>query len=286
MADRAEAHRWPNDARVAVIVSVLFESWSEGKHPAYFPRTTPLKAGAPDLSASRWSEYGGNEGIWRLASILGRHGTPATVFCNALSAERYPEAVRHLVRQGFDIAGHGYAQDQYLLDYPPDEQRALIGRSLDVLERTAGSRPQGWVTPVYGNDRHTTGLLVAEGIKWHCDALDFSLPRLEQTPAGPIVAIPWSEFVDNRVQRGHPRAYFEVYADTFDYLYAHERGALLHVAIHAHFGGRPLVAAMLQRMLDHFARYAGVWFARHDDVARHAAAQALDEPALTAHFRR
>jgi hypothetical protein len=100
------------------------------------------------------------------------------------------------------------------------------------------------------------------------------------------VAIPWSEFVDNRVQRGHPRAYFEVYADTFDYLRAHEHGALLHVAIHAHFGGRPLVAAMLQKMLDHFGRHADVWFAPHAEIARHAAAQALDEPALTAHFRR
>lgn len=281
-----EAHRWPNENRIAIIVSVLLESWSEGKHPAYFPRTTPLKPGASDLSASRWAEYGGNEGIWRIASALGERGVPATVFCNALSAERYPDAVRHLARSGFDVAGHGYAQDQYLLDYPPQEQGALIRKSLDILERTSGARPQGWVTPVYGNDRHTTTLLVEEGVKWHCDALDYSLPRLEQTPAGPIVAIPWSEFVDNRVQRGNPRAYYEVYADTFDYLYTREHGALLHLAIHAHFGGRPLVTAMLHKILDHFERHAAVWFARHAEVARHAAEQALDEPALTAHFRR
>ena len=280
-----DLHRWPGEKRIAILVSVLLESWSEGKHPAYFPRTTPLKAGAADLSASRWSEYGGNEGIWRIAAVLGQHQVPATVFCNALSAERYPEAVQHLVQRGFDIAAHGYAQDQYLLDYPPDEQRALIRKSLDVLQRTSGNRPQGWMTPVYGNDRHTTTLLVEEGVKWHCDALDFSLPRLEQTPAGPIVAIPWSEFVDNRVQRANPRAYYEVYADTFDYLYRREPGALLHLAIHAHFGGRPLVSAMLDRILDHFQRFAGVWFARHSEVARHTAQEDLDAPQLSAHFR-
>jgi allantoinase len=281
-----EAHRWPNDARLAVIVSVLFESWSEGKHPAYFPRTTPLKSGAVDLSASRWSEYGGNEGIWRLAGALSERGIPATVFCNALSAERYPDAVHHLVRSKLDVAGHGYAQDQYLLDYPPDEQRALIRNSLDILERTAGTKPEGWMTPVYGNDRHTAPLLVEEGVKWHCDALDRSLPRLEQTAAGPIVAIPWSEFVDNRVQRLNPRAYYEVYADTFDYLYAREHGALLHLAIHAHFGGRPLVTAMVHKVLDHFGRFAGVWFARHGEIARYTAEQQFDEPLLTAHLRR
>lgn len=141
------------------------------------------------------------------------------------------------------------------------------------------------MTPVYGNDRHTSALLVQEGVKWHCDALDYSLPRLEHTDAGPIVAIPWSEFVDNRVQRGNPRAYFEVYKDTFDYLYARERGSLLHLAIHSHFGGRPLITAMLHRILDHFSRFAGVWFARHSEIARWSAEQQLDASVLTARWR-
>ena len=33
---------WPKGHRVAVVVSVLLETWSEGKSPSYFPRTTPL----------------------------------------------------------------------------------------------------------------------------------------------------------------------------------------------------------------------------------------------------
>lgn len=280
-----DKHRWPNGARVAVIVSVLLESWSEGKHPAYFPRTTPLKPGTPDVSASRWSEYGGNEGIWRLTAILKDRGVPGTVFANALSAERYPGAISRAVQCGLDVAGHGYAQDQYLLDFPPDEQGALIRRSLDVLEAAAGRRPDGWITPVYGNDRHTCRLLVEAGVKWHCDALDYSLPRLEQTESGAIVAIPWSEFVDNRVQRGHPRSYFEVYQDTFDYLYRREHGSLLHIAIHSHFGGRPLMAANFDRILDYFGGFEGVWFARHAEVARWTAEQELDEPALIGHLR-
>ena len=280
-----DTHQWPNEARVAVIVSVLLESWSEGKHPAYFPRSTPLKAGAADLSASRWSEYGGNEGIWRLTSALKKRAVPAAVFANALSAERYPDAIAHIVNCGFDVAGHGYSQDQNLLDYPPVEQRKLIGNCLGVLERIAGKRPEGWLTPFYSNDRFTTGLLVECGVKWHCDALDYSLPRLEQTDVGAIVAIPWSEFVDNRVQRANPRAYFEVYKDTFDYLYAREPGSLLHLAIHAHFGGRPLIVAMLHKILDYFGGFADVWFARHAEIARWTAEQQLDEPLLTAHFK-
>ena len=280
-----QTHRWPGDARVAVVVSVLLESWSQDGHPAYFPRSTPLRAGVHDFAASRWSEYGGNEGIWRIAAALKERSLPAAVFANALSAERYPDAIGHIVNCGFDVAGHGYAQDQNLLDLAPEEQRALIVRCLDVLERSAGKRPEGWLTPFYSNDRHTTRLLVECGVKWHCDALDYSLPRLEQTESGAIVAIPWSEFVDNRVQRGHPRAYFEVYKDTFDYVYAREPGSLLHLAIHSHSGGRPLMVAMLHRILDYFSGFRDVWFARHVDIARWSAEQALDEPLLTAHFR-
>lgn len=275
---------WPNDARVAVTISVLFESWSAGKHPSYFPRTTPLKAGTEDISASRWSEFGGNEGVWRLASLLKERGLPASVFCNALSAERYPGAVRHVVDCGLHVEGHGYAQDQYLLDFAPAEQRALIRKSLDILEQASGRRPSGWVTPVYGNDRHTTARLVPEGVAWHCDALDFSLPRLERTETGAIVAIPWSEFVDNRVQRLNPRAYLEVYQDTFDYLYRRESGALLHLAVHAHFGGRPLISAMFDRVLDFLMGFRGVWFARHSEIARITCERDVDAAALGARF--
>jgi len=70
------------------------------------------------------------------------------------------------------------------------------------------------------------------------------------------------------------------------HLRAREQGALLHLAIHAHFGGRPLVTAMLHRILDHFGRFDGVWFARHAEIAKYTAEQALDQPLLTARLRR
>ena len=35
---------WPHGHRVAVVCSVLLETWSDGKSPSSFPRTTPLPA--------------------------------------------------------------------------------------------------------------------------------------------------------------------------------------------------------------------------------------------------
>jgi peptidoglycan/xylan/chitin deacetylase (PgdA/CDA1 family) len=264
---------WPNGKRVAVLVSVLLENWSPGKSPTYFPRTTPLKPGAVDHAAMQWSHYGGREGIWRILALLERRNVKATVFANALSAELYPDAIAAIVRAGHGLAGHGYAQDQYLCDLAPAEQQAVIRRSLDTLERVGGTRPQGWVCSVYSWNEATFDLLVREGVRWHADALDVSQPRLQQTPSGPIVALPWCDFVDNRVLRASPRDYFDVYKDSFDFLRASEPMGLLHLAVHSHFGGRPLIAAQLEKLLDTIAGSADAWLVRHDELVEWFLAQ-------------
>ena len=53
-----------------------------------------------------------------------------------------------------------------------------------------------------------------------------------------MVAIPHSDFTDNRVLRTSPRNFFQVYKDTFDYLYRTEPNGMINLTFHAHFGGR------------------------------------------------
>ena len=70
------------------------------------------------------------------------------------------------------------------------------------------------------------------------------------------------------------RDFYNVYTDTFDYLYRYEAPSLLNLTVHAHFGGRPLMSAMLQELLRYMRGYPDVWFARHDEVARWTIEQA------------
>jgi len=44
-------------------------------------------------------------------------------------------------------------------------------------------------------------------------------------------------------------------------------GLLLHIAAHGHFGGRPLMSAMLAKTLQHLSAFSDVWFVRHDELA-------------------
>jgi peptidoglycan/xylan/chitin deacetylase (PgdA/CDA1 family) len=277
---------WPEGRRVAVLVSVLLETWSEGKSPSYFPRTTPLPPGSKDVAGINWSRFGGNEGIWRIARNLKDLGVSATLFCNGRSAEVWPEAVTAFAKAGHDVAGHGYLQDQTLFSMAADRERETIRKTLEILEKTTGKRPTGWVTPIYGWSENTLDYLTEARLMWCSDALDSSVPYLQKTAAGSIVMIPWSDFVDNRALRASPQIYFDAYKETFDYLYACEPGALVNIGIHSHFGGRPLMTAMFRKVLEYFKSHKDVWFAQHHEVAKWMIDQRIENTAYAQRFPR
>jgi peptidoglycan/xylan/chitin deacetylase (PgdA/CDA1 family) len=276
---------WPHGHRVAVVCSVLLETWSDGKSPSYFPRTTPLPGGSKDLAGINWARFGGNEGIWRLSRNLTDLDIPATLFCNGRSAEVWPEAVAAFARSGQDVAGHGYLQDQTLFSLNADRERETIKKTIDILEKAAGKRPTGWVTPIYGWSDNTVEHLAEAKLTWCSDALDASVPYQQQTKNGKIVMLPWSEFVDNRALRASPRVFFDAYKDTFDYLHACEPGGLINIAVHSHFGGRPMMSAVFRQILEYFRSHKkDVWFAHHRDVAKWIVEQKFDDTSYATRF--
>ena len=258
---------WPNGARVAVAIAAMFEAWGDGHWPVGQAQRTTVRSGVKDNQAITWGDYGGESGVWRLVRLFNHAGIPATFCCSGRAAEIYPEAVAEIARSGHDIAGHGYTQDELLAHLEPERQRDVIRRSLDVLEATSGQRPRGWISPVLAWTEHTDEFLAAEQVVWRGDANNIDLPRRVMTPRGAIVHIPYSEYADYRVLWLSPQQYFDTYASTFEYLREREPMSLLVLALHCHFGGRPLMVAMLDRLLRHFSDSKEVWFARHSQLA-------------------
>ncbi|MEX0805695.1 MAG: polysaccharide deacetylase family protein [Candidatus Binatia bacterium] len=260
--------RWPDKHKMAVMVTVMFEVWSEGKAPPYSPMTTALKPGTPDLLGISWSQYGGKTGVWRIMRILEECGVKGTVCLNAKGAEDFPAAVKELHRRGHEIAGHSYTQDLVLPYLTAQEEREVIQRCSRIIDNAVGTRPVGWFSPVAAPTVNTAEFLADEGYLWHGDYNDTDLPYLLKTPAGPLVAIAHSDFTDNRTLRSSPRDFYNVYKDTFDFLYRTESPSLINLTVHTHFGGRPLMSAMLSELLHYMKGFPGIWFARHDEVAR------------------
>ena len=258
---------WPGNKKLAVMVTVMFEVWSDGKAPPYSPMTTSLKPGTPDLLAISWSRYGGKTGVWRFMRIFDDAEIKATVCLNAKAGELFPEAVTELHKRDHEIAGHSYTQDLILPYLSPQEEKEVIQRCARMIEKAVGLRPVGWFSPVAAPTAHTAEFLAEEGFVWHGDYNDTDLPYAFETKKGKLVAIAHSDFTDNRTLRSSPRDFYNVYKDTFDYLYRHEAPSLINLTVHAHFGGRPLMASMLHELLRYMRGFPDVWFARHDEVA-------------------
>src|SRR5262245_9444593 len=62
----SNTYRWPDGKRIAVAVTVMLETWSEGKAPPYGVQASPIKAGAVDLGGIAWGSYGAKVGVWRI----------------------------------------------------------------------------------------------------------------------------------------------------------------------------------------------------------------------------
>jgi allantoinase len=268
---------WPNGKKIAVSVTVMFETWSENAAPNYSVQTTHLKAGTVDHASKAWSTYGGRVGIWRLIRMLDRLQIPGTFFTNGRCTEEYPDAVKQIVKSGHDIAGHAYVQDKVLAYMSLEDQQKTIRHSVDLLESCGGKKVTGWGSPVIAFTPETAGFLAQAGLQWTCDVTYADLPIRIHTPHGVIAGVPTTDFSDNRVLRASPRDLYDAYKGTFDYLSENEPMALLVLVIHAQFGGRPLMTAVLQEILKYIAKSPDVWFARHEELANWALASGVDE---------
>jgi peptidoglycan/xylan/chitin deacetylase (PgdA/CDA1 family) len=268
---------WPNGKRIAVSVTVMFEAWPDDSAPTYSVQATSLKKGTVDYAAKAWSTYGGRVGVWRLVRLLDKHQVPGTFFVNGRCTELYPDAVRQIVRSGHDVAAHSYTHDDILSYMTPDEQQAMIRRSVEMLEDCTGKKVTGWGSPAVAFTPETNGLLVQAGLSWHTDVTYVDLPHRIRTPYGHIAGVPTTDFSDNRVLKANPRDLFDVYKGTLDYLLDNEPMGLMVMVFHCQFGGRPLVSAVIDQILRYVSGFPDVWFATHEQLGRWALESGVDE---------
>jgi allantoinase len=269
--------KWPNGARMAVVMTCLWENWSGDKGPPFSVQTTALKPGTHDRAAMTWGTYGGRAGVWRLLKIFNENKVPATFCANAHSMELAPDAVEAALASGHEIAAHSYTQDALLAYLTPEEERAMIRKCVKVFRDMTGAPPKGWISPVLAPTAHTEEFIAEEGFLWYGDYNNIDLPFCVETNKGTVVALPHTDFADHRVLRLNTRDWYEVYKDTFDYLYANEPTSYLNVTVHCHFGGRPLVAAQVDKILKYIRGFSDVWIVRHDELAEWIRANKIAE---------
>ncbi|SEP39406.1 polysaccharide deacetylase family protein [Amycolatopsis saalfeldensis] len=259
---------WPGGRKVAALISVAVELWSPGHSPAYAPMAAawPLP-GVEDTHSASWVDYGVTTGIPRLLGILG--DLPATFGVNGLVAERHPGTVAAVHEAGHEIAAHGWAQERVPALLDADAERDDIRRCTEILSRVTGVRPAGWMSPRATASRNTAGLLAEAGYRWTGDHSDHDLPQVLPTAHGPLVSLMHGGQSDVRGAAAGPHAYRDLHRELLDQLLAAPGPGVFHLTLHAHVGGRPPLAGMVARILDHVRASGDVWVATHAQAAEH-----------------
>jgi hypothetical protein len=117
----------------------------------------------------------------------------------------------------------------------------------------------------------TAQLLTEQGLSWYGDVFDDDLPYLEATPAGEIVALPFSMEVNDlpmSIRYGEP--WRELALTFIDALAEHRQlphRSFIDVTVHAHLAGRPVGLGALRQILEHVADQDDLWVATRSEIA-------------------
>ena len=95
----------------------------------------------------------------RILRLLADRSIPATFFIPGHTIETYPDVCRMVVDAGCEVGLHGYAHEMNALQ-TLDEERAAMGRSIELVESLIGHRPIGYRAPAGDLTNQTIELLL------------------------------------------------------------------------------------------------------------------------------
>ena len=124
--------------RTTNALTVDFEDWYHGL----------------EIPAARWPEFEERveQAGEKLLALLAENRTKATFFVLGHLAERHPQLVRDIAAAGHEIGTHGYSHS-FIYRQTPEEFRAELGRSIDVLRALSGSDVLGHRAPYFSITR-------------------------------------------------------------------------------------------------------------------------------------
>ncbi len=263
---------WPNGKRIAVVFNVCLEAWSDGKAPGISPMGNPLPAGVLDTMAISWAAYGVEVGIHRLMDAFARHGAKASVMTNAIIAERAPATVKAIADNGHEVLSHSYAMDVIPALLSEDDERKNITRCTALLEKAAGQKIVGWLSPRGTSKPSTPALLADSGYRWYGDVFHTDLPYAESHGNKRIVAIPLSYDVNDMpsMKYGHPpRLMLEAFDEVMEIARAGSELRLIDVTSHAHIFGHHRGAYFYEKIIERATAAPDVWVGTRAQIAEH-----------------
>jgi allantoinase len=262
--------RLPDGARVAFWSIVNLEVWDIRAPMARQVLAPPTGVThLPDVPNWSWHEYGMRVGVWRFFDLFKRENIRPTLAINARVVEDYTRVAEEAKSQAWEFMGHSYQQGPI---HKEPNQKAMIVRSLDLLEEFCGRRPVGWLGPGLTETLETPDLLTAAGIKYIGDWVYDDEPTTIRTRSGPLVTLPYTMELNDipmMAVQHHEAEYLTRRAiDQFDRLYAEgeKRAKILALAIHPYLSGQPHRIKYLEAIYDYTRKFNGVLYWTGEEI--------------------
>jgi len=266
-----QPERWPNGARVAVLLSFDVDN----------DTILLARSDNPSIGAMSQGEYGARVGLQRVVDLVDRHNIPASFFIPAVSLILQPDMVDVIQRSGqHEFGVHGWIHELNT-ELDGETERDLIGRATDYLENVTGRRPVGYRAPSWNFSPNTLRIIRGFGFLYDSSLMADDRPYelLQNGEATGIVELPVEWILDDAPllnPRGtsytSPRELLQVYIDEFDKAY--EEGTMFLLTTHPHIIGHRSRILILEELISHIQSVGNVWFATHEQMARYVLEQA------------
>ena len=90
--------------------------------------------------------FSGEVGSMRLLELFRRWGIKTTWFIPGHSIETFPEQMKAVAEAGHEIGMHGYSHENPIA-MTPEQEEAVMDKSIELIENLCGRRPTGYVAP-------------------------------------------------------------------------------------------------------------------------------------------
>ncbi|MBS7669019.1 polysaccharide deacetylase family protein [Croceicoccus gelatinilyticus] len=274
--------KWPNGARVALILTFNLETWDLTKDtdkPYYAggPSILPdiLPGNTADFPNFTWREYGQRVGIWRMFDLFDKLGVKASCTTNAVTFERRKAMTDAVLERGWELLTHNWEQGELLTNFAhdPEKEREVILRTLEQFEKYTGRKSKGWLSSSLRGTPRTADILAGEGCTFYCDIMNDDQPYLLRTENGPIVSVPYSNEINDFTFITRKNFTTDQFRDALieelDVLYEEgaQSGRIMNVGLHPHVTGRAHRVRALREFIEHAKSLPGVWWATREEIA-------------------
>ena len=234
----------------------------------------------------------GAVGAIRILDLLRKYSIKSTWFVPGHTIETYPDESQKIVREGHEIGHHNY-----LHEVPNrlslEEERLVIKKGIECIEKLTGGRPAGYRSPSWDLSPNTLKLLLENGFIYDSSMMahDYLPYRVREGDVASretaykfgkdtnLVELPVSWTLDDfphfEFLYEHPgsglragSAVLENWINDFEYMYKNVESGVFTITFHPQIIGRGHRILVLEKLIKHIVGKGDVWAATMGEVAR------------------